>query len=105
MIAVTIVFWVIILGEFALVAAYVYATQLRGGASKAEAGREAAGFVFWVALAGGVLFALGHYCQYDIRTLEPSQYPLFALGLVVTLLGIARAFKIVSNASRKGGLK
>jgi len=105
MIAAVLVFWLVIGAEFILVSFYVYSAHLRGGASKAQAGREATFFVCWIALGGSVLLGLGHYCQYDIKTLEPAQYPLFGLGLAVAVLGIAQAFRLVSKASHRGGLK
>ncbi len=103
--AISLVFWLVLCAQVLLVTFYVYSAHLRGGASKAEAGREAAFFVCWIALGGSVLLGLGHYCQYDIRTLESSQYPLFGLGLLVAILGILQALKLVNKASHRGGLK
>lgn len=103
--AISLVFWLVIGAQVLLIACYVYSAHLRGGASKSEAGREAAFFVCWLALGGSVLLGLGHFCQYDIRTLEPSQYPLFGLGLLVAVLGILQASRLVNKASHRGGLK
>ncbi len=103
--AISLVFSLVLGAQVLLVTFYVYSAHLRGGVSKAEAGREAAFFVCWIALGGSVLLGLGHYCQYDIRTLESSQYPLFGLGLLVAILGILQAFRLVNKASHRGGLK